>query len=57
MARQTARAALVLSDENRAMLGELAGSRTAAQREVERARVLLASAALTEAPQPRHIIG
>jgi len=41
MARQTARAALVLSGEHRSMLNELAGSRTAAQREVERAKMLL----------------
>ena len=45
MARKTARAALVLNAEQRSMLTELAGSRTAAQREVERARVLLAYAA------------
>ena len=44
MARQTARAGLVLSSEHGAMLRELAGSRTAAQREVERAKVLLAYA-------------
>ena len=44
MARQTARAALVLSGEQRTMLRELAGSRTSAQREVERAKVLLAYA-------------
>lgn len=44
MARQTARAALVLSDAHRTMLRALAGSRTAAQREVERAKVLLAYA-------------
>jgi len=44
MARQTARAALVLSAEHRSMLSDLAGSRTAAQREVERAKVLLAYA-------------
>lgn len=44
MARQTARAALVLTEEHRTMLTELAGSRTAAQREVERAKVLLAYA-------------
>jgi transposase len=44
MARQTARAALVLSGEHRSMLNELAGSRTAAQREVERAKMLLAYA-------------
>ncbi len=44
MARQTSRARLVLSSEHRLMLTELAGSRTAAQREVERAKVLLAYA-------------
>lgn len=44
MARPTARAALVLSDEERSMLSDLAGSRTAAQREVERAGILLAYA-------------
>ena len=41
MARKSGRAALVLSDEQRAMLSELAASRTAPVREVERARVLL----------------
>ena len=45
MARQTGRAALVLNDEHRVMLSELSRSRTAAQREVERAKVLLAYAA------------
>ena len=45
MARPTARAALVLSEAQRLMLNERAGSRTAAQREVERAKVLLAFAA------------
>lgn len=44
MAKPTARAALVLSADDQAMLKELAGSRTAAQREVERASVLLAYA-------------
>jgi len=41
MARKTKRAALVLTDEQRSMLTELAGSRTAPIREVERAKVLL----------------
>jgi transposase len=45
MARHTGRSALVLTSEHRSMLEELAGSRTAAQREVERAKVLLAYAA------------
>ena len=44
MARKTGRAALALSTEQRTMLEELAGSRTAALREVERAKVLLAYA-------------
>jgi transposase len=45
MARKSGRAALALSADHRSMLEELAGSRTAAQREVERAKVLLAYAA------------
>ena len=44
MARPTTRAALTLSASERIMLNELAASRTAAQREVERAKVLLAYA-------------
>jgi transposase len=44
MARRTGRAALALSIEQRTMLEELAGSRTAPLREVERAKVLLAYA-------------
>ena len=41
MARKSGRAALVLSDEQRVMLSELAASRTAPVREAERAGVLL----------------
>jgi len=41
MARKTKRAALVLTVEQRAMLTELAGSRTAPIREVERGKILL----------------
>jgi len=41
MARKTKRATLVLTTEHRAMLTELAGSRTAPIREVERAKILL----------------
>jgi len=41
MARKSTRAALVPTQEQRAMLKELAGSRTAPAREVERAKVLL----------------
>lgn len=44
MARKTGRAPLVLSIDQRTMLEELAGSRTAPLREVERAKVLLAYA-------------
>lgn len=44
MARSSGRAALNLSGEHKTLLTELAGSRTAAAREVERARVLLAYA-------------
>jgi transposase len=44
MARPTARAALTLNESERAMLTELAASRTAALREIERAKVLLAYA-------------
>lgn len=45
MASKSARAALVLSAEQETMLKELAGSRTAAVREVERAKVMLGYAA------------
>jgi len=41
MARKSARAVLEITPEQKAMLKELAGSRTAASREVERAKVLL----------------
>lgn len=41
MARKSGRAALALTQEQRVMLKELAGSRTAPMREVERAKVLL----------------
>jgi transposase len=44
MARPVGRAALALSTQHRSMLSELAGSRVAPQREVERAKVLLAYA-------------
>jgi transposase len=44
MSRRTARAALKLDEQQRSMLKQLAGSRTAAQREVERAKVLLSYA-------------
>lgn len=45
MARKSGRAALILSQAQEAMLKELAGSRTAAAREVERANVMLGYAA------------
>ena len=57
MARQTGRAALVLSGEHRTMLSELAGSRTAAQREVERAKVLLAYAEGNSPTQIQRALG
>ncbi len=41
MAGKTKRAALVLTEDQRAMLTKLAGSRTAPVREAERAKVLL----------------
>lgn len=41
MARETRRAALLLSDDQKQMLTELGGSRTAPVREVDRAKVLL----------------
>ena len=47
MARKSGRAALVLTPEQRAALEVLAGSRTAAAREVERTKVLLGYAAGT----------
>lgn len=57
MARQTGRAALVLSEEHQAMLTKLAGSRTAAQREVQRAKVLLAYAAGNSPTQIERALG
>ena len=41
MARKSNRAPLAVTDEQRSMLIQLAGSRTAAIREVERAKILL----------------
>jgi DNA invertase Pin-like site-specific DNA recombinase len=52
MTRRSARAELVLTLEQRTRLRELAGSRTAAQREVERAKILLAFA---DGAQPTEI--
>ena len=57
MARQTGRAALVLSGEYRTMLSELAGSRTAAQREIKRAKVLLAYAEGNSPTQIQYALG
>lgn len=54
MARPVGRAPLTLSKQDRARLSELAGSRTAPQREVERARILLAYA---EGKTPTEIQG
>ena len=56
MARKSKRAALVLTPEHRATLKELAASRSASMREVERAKVLLGyadGASITELP--RHL--
>ncbi len=58
MARKSARSALVLTQEQRAMLKELAGSRTGPTREVERAKVLLGyadGATITELQRRREI--
>ena len=57
MSRQTGRAALVLTGQHRAMLNELSGSRTAAQREVERAKVLLAYAQGNSPTQIQRLLG
>ncbi len=57
MARTSGRAALVLSDEQRAMLSELAASRTAPVREVERAGVLLKYAQGTSISEIRRQLG
>jgi transposase len=57
MARKTGRAALVLSIEQRTMLEELAGSRTAPLREVERAKVLLAYAQGNAPTEIRRLLG
>ena len=57
MARQTGRAALSLSAEQHTMLSELAGSRTAAQREVERAKILLAYAQAKAPTQIQRMLG
>jgi len=57
MARRTGRAALVLDAQQRSMLEGLAGSRTAAQREVERAKVLLAYADGKAPTQIQRLLG
>jgi transposase len=57
MARTSGRAALVLTAEQAAKLRELAGSRTAAAREVERAKVLLGYAAGTSITQLQRQLG
>lgn len=57
MARKTGRAPLVLSAEQRTRLEELAGSRTEALREVERAKVLLAYAQGQAPTQIQRVIG
>ena len=57
MARTSGRAALVLTLEQRAALEELAASRTAAAREVERAKVLLGYAAGTSITELQRRLG
>jgi transposase len=57
MARTSGRAALVLTPEQRSTLEELAASRTAATREVERAKVLLGYAAGTSITELRRRLG
>jgi transposase len=57
MARKSARAALELTPEQKAMLKNLAGSRTAASREVERAKVLLGYASGTTITELQRQLG
>jgi transposase len=57
MARKSGRAALVLTPEQCATLEELAASRTAAAREVERAKVLLGYAAGTSITELQRQLG
>ncbi len=57
MARTSGRAALVLTPEQKVTLGELAASRTAAAREVERAKVLLGYAAGTSITELQRQLG
>lgn len=57
MARKSARAALELTPEQKTMLKDLAGSRTAASREVERAKVLLGYAGGTTITELQRQLG
>jgi transposase len=57
MARKSGRAALALAPEQRKMLEELAASRTAPAREVERAKVLLGYAAGTSITELQRQLG
>jgi transposase len=57
MARKSGRAALVLTQEQTASLRELAGSRTAPAREVERAKVLLGYAGGTSITELQRQLG
>ncbi|MDA8270953.1 MAG: IS630 family transposase [Actinomycetota bacterium] len=57
MASKTARSALVLTQDQRSMLKDLAGSRTAPLREVERAKVLLGYAEGTSISELARQIG
>ncbi len=57
MARKSSRAALVLTQEQRVTLKELAGSRTAPHQEIERAKVLLGYADGTSITQHGRLDG
>jgi transposase len=57
MARKTKRAELTLTTENKAMLKELAGSRTAPIREVQRAKIMLGYAQGTSISELMRLLG
>ena len=57
MARQSQRAPLTLTEAQRTMLVELAGSRTAPKREVDRAKILLAYASGQAPMQIKRVLG
>src|ERR1035441_3179343 len=57
MGRKTERAPLILSDDNKKTLTELFGSRTAAAREVERAKIMLHYSNGTTISQIQRLVG